>query len=72
MGPDHQKMVRRLAGFLSEKWERNYLEVMTFVKARLVFGIGRSMSRCLRAERDRKLETTEIRWESGESLGLFR
>ena len=54
MGPEHQKMVRRLAGLLSEKWERNYSEVMTFVKARLAFGLARSMSRCLRAERDRK------------------
>ena len=51
LGHEAETFLRRLGDCLAVKWEKSYSEVMSWIRARLVFAVLRSSIMCLRGAR---------------------
>jgi hypothetical protein len=72
MGVECDAARKRLASRLSTKWKRTYSEVCGFVRSRLAIALVRSASRCLRWDRNPSIRQSQMPWDSGSGLSLYK
>jgi hypothetical protein len=72
MGVECDAARKRLASLLATKWKRTYSQVCGFVRSRLAIALVRSSSRCLRWDRNPSIRKSQMPWDSGSGLSLYK
>ena len=70
-GPECKAAMKHLASKLAAKWNRQYSQIVSFVRSRLAFTLVRAASRCLRGTRTPKQRVGRLEWASGSSVKLY-
>jgi hypothetical protein len=72
MGVECDAARKRLASRLATKWKRTYSELCGFVRSRLAIALVRSASRCLHWDQNPSIRPSQMPWDSGSGLSLYK